>query len=258
MKIAISAEGPTLEDDVDPRFGRAAGFIIYDTETKAVEYIENGAGQTAAQGAGLIAVETVSNAGATVALSGYIGPKGLRCAAGDRHRHRPGRRQPHGGRSRPRLRGGRAHRHSSLEQGSLMRILLPAARAVRARPPSLRASPPSGRIPPSSPTPTSRRPTSGSTSRTRSPRKRPWGSRYPCVLRTPATSAANARRSASSMPSRSSAAASCRSPICATAAADVLRYVLQERFFTGNASWECWKREPFFPERYVFSWDVQE
>ena len=67
MKIAISAEGPTLEDDVDPRFGRAAGFIIYDTETKAVEYIENGAG--------LIAVETVSNAGATVALSGYIGPK---------------------------------------------------------------------------------------------------------------------------------------------------------------------------------------
>ena len=75
MKIAISAEGPTLEDDVDPRFGRAAGFIIYDTETKAVEYIENGASQTAAQGAGLIAVETVSNAGATVALSGYIGPK---------------------------------------------------------------------------------------------------------------------------------------------------------------------------------------
>ena len=30
---------------------------------------------TSAQGAGLIAVETVSNAGATVALSGYIGPK---------------------------------------------------------------------------------------------------------------------------------------------------------------------------------------
>ena len=75
MKIAISAEGPTLEDDVDPRFGRAAGFIIYDTSTKSVTYIENGAGQTAAQGAGLIAVEAVTNAGATVALSGYIGPK---------------------------------------------------------------------------------------------------------------------------------------------------------------------------------------
>lgn len=75
MKIAISAEGPALEDNVDPRFGRAAGFIIYDTETKATAYLENGAGQTAAQGAGLIAVEAVSNAGAAVALSGYIGPK---------------------------------------------------------------------------------------------------------------------------------------------------------------------------------------
>ena len=75
MKIAISAEGTALEDNVDPRFGRAAGFIIYDTETKGTAYLENGAGQTAAQGAGLIAVEAVSNAGAAVALSGYIGPK---------------------------------------------------------------------------------------------------------------------------------------------------------------------------------------
>ena len=77
MKIAISAEGPTLEDDVDPRFGRAAGFIIYDTETKGTAYLENGAGQTAAHGAGLIADEAVSKAGAAVALSGYIGPKAL-------------------------------------------------------------------------------------------------------------------------------------------------------------------------------------
>lgn len=77
MKIAISAEGPTLQDIVDPRFGRAAGFVIYDTETKAFEYIDNGAAQTAAQGAGLMAVETVVEAGVKVVLSGYIGPKAL-------------------------------------------------------------------------------------------------------------------------------------------------------------------------------------
>lgn len=77
MKIAISAEGPTLQDVVDPRFGRAAGFVIYDTETKAFEYIDNGAAQTAAQGAGLMAVETVVEAGVKVVLSGYIGPKAL-------------------------------------------------------------------------------------------------------------------------------------------------------------------------------------
>ena len=49
MKIAISAE-PTTQDIVDPRFGRAAGFVIYDTETKTLEYIDNGAAQAAAQG----------------------------------------------------------------------------------------------------------------------------------------------------------------------------------------------------------------
>lgn len=77
MKIAISAEGPTLQDVVDPRFGRAAGFVIYDTETKAFEYIDNGAAQAAAQGAGLMAVETLVEAGVKVVLSGYIGPKAL-------------------------------------------------------------------------------------------------------------------------------------------------------------------------------------
>lgn len=77
MKIAISAEGPTLQDVVDPRFGRAAGLVIYDTETKAFEYIDNGAAQAAAQGAGLMAVETVVEAGVKVVLSGYIGPKAL-------------------------------------------------------------------------------------------------------------------------------------------------------------------------------------
>ena len=77
MKIAISAEGPTTQDIVDPRFGRAAGFVIYDTETKTLEYIDNGAAQAAAQGPGLMAVETVVEAGAKVVLSGYIGPKAL-------------------------------------------------------------------------------------------------------------------------------------------------------------------------------------
>ncbi len=77
MKIAISAEGPTTQDIVDPRFGRAAGFVIYDTETKTLEYIDNGAAQATTQGAGLMAVETVVEAGTKVVLSGYIGPKAL-------------------------------------------------------------------------------------------------------------------------------------------------------------------------------------
>ncbi len=75
MKIAISAEGPTLDDQVDPKFGRATGFVIYNTETKACEWHNNGAAQTSAQGAGLLAAQLVAGTGAQVVLSGYVGPK---------------------------------------------------------------------------------------------------------------------------------------------------------------------------------------
>jgi predicted DNA-binding protein (UPF0251 family)/predicted Fe-Mo cluster-binding NifX family protein len=74
-KIAITSEGPTLDDAVDPRFGRAAGFIVVDPQTLDFEYIDNGASQTMAQGAGIQAAENVVRAGANVLLTGYVGPK---------------------------------------------------------------------------------------------------------------------------------------------------------------------------------------
>lgn len=74
-KIAITSEGPNLDDAVDPRFGRAAGFIVVDPQTLEFEYIDNGASQTMAQGAGIQAAENVVRAGANVLLTGYVGPK---------------------------------------------------------------------------------------------------------------------------------------------------------------------------------------
>ncbi|WP_232005765.1 NifB/NifX family molybdenum-iron cluster-binding protein [Pseudodesulfovibrio profundus] len=74
-KVAVSSEGPTLGDRVDPRFGRAGGFAVVDLETMEVEYVDNGTSQTMAQGAGIQAAENVANAGAQVLLSGYVGPK---------------------------------------------------------------------------------------------------------------------------------------------------------------------------------------
>jgi predicted Fe-Mo cluster-binding NifX family protein len=74
-KIAISSEGPTLDEKVDPRFGRAGGFIIIDPETMEFEYKDNGAAQTSGRGAGIQAAELVSRAGAGVVLTGYVGPK---------------------------------------------------------------------------------------------------------------------------------------------------------------------------------------
>jgi signal transduction histidine kinase len=50
MKIAVSATGKTLDSAVDPRFGRAAGFIIVDPQTLEFEYLDNGASQAMAQG----------------------------------------------------------------------------------------------------------------------------------------------------------------------------------------------------------------
>ena len=77
-KIAISCEGPSLEDLVDPRFGRAAGFLVVNPETMATDYVDNGSSQIMAQGAGIQAAETVAATGAKVLLTGYVGPKAFK------------------------------------------------------------------------------------------------------------------------------------------------------------------------------------
>jgi predicted DNA-binding protein (UPF0251 family)/predicted Fe-Mo cluster-binding NifX family protein len=79
--IAVTSEGPTLDDLVDPRFGRAAGFIIIDPQTLAFEYVENGEAQVRAQGAGIQAAETVTRRGVSAILTGYVGPKAFQALA---------------------------------------------------------------------------------------------------------------------------------------------------------------------------------
>lgn len=75
QKIAISSEGPTLDDYVDPRFGRAGGFVVVELPDMKVEYIDNGESQMMAMGAGIETAERMSRAGVEVVLSGYVGPK---------------------------------------------------------------------------------------------------------------------------------------------------------------------------------------
>jgi len=74
-KIAVSCEEPTLDSRVDPRFGRAAGFLIVDPDSMQFQYVDNGASQAMAQGAGIQAAETVYRSGAKVVLTGFVGPK---------------------------------------------------------------------------------------------------------------------------------------------------------------------------------------
>jgi predicted Fe-Mo cluster-binding NifX family protein len=78
MKIAVTSEGESLEAEVDPRFGRAARFILYDTETREVRSVDNRQSLNAAQGAGIQAAETVSRLGAECLITGHCGPKAFR------------------------------------------------------------------------------------------------------------------------------------------------------------------------------------
>lgn len=74
-KVLISSQGADLDSQVDPRFGRASFFVVVDTETFGFEAIDNSAGKTAAQGAGIQAAETAAKSGAQAVLSGFVGPK---------------------------------------------------------------------------------------------------------------------------------------------------------------------------------------
>lgn len=73
--VAISSEGPTLADMVDPRFGRAAGFIIASSENDSFQYLDNGNSQALSQGAGIETASRLSQEGVQVVLSGFVGPK---------------------------------------------------------------------------------------------------------------------------------------------------------------------------------------
>ena len=81
MKIAVTAKGTTLDTEVDPRFGRAAYFLIVDTETLEFEVVDNSENLNAFKGAGIQAATAVANKGAEVLLTGFCGPNAFKTLA---------------------------------------------------------------------------------------------------------------------------------------------------------------------------------
>jgi predicted Fe-Mo cluster-binding NifX family protein len=73
MKIAVSSEGPNLDSQVDPRFGRCPYFVIVDTDTMEFEAIQN-TYSMAAGGAGIQTAQMIANRGVEVVLTGSCGP----------------------------------------------------------------------------------------------------------------------------------------------------------------------------------------
>jgi predicted Fe-Mo cluster-binding NifX family protein len=78
MKIAVTARGVTLDDEVDPRFGRAPYILVVDTDSLEFEAVDNSENVNAFKGAGIQAATMISEKGAEVLLTGYCGPNAFK------------------------------------------------------------------------------------------------------------------------------------------------------------------------------------
>ncbi len=75
MKIALTAKEQTLDSELDPHFGRAKNFIVYEVETKTFTVHDNSQNLNAAQGAGIQSAQNISRLGAEALITGNVGPK---------------------------------------------------------------------------------------------------------------------------------------------------------------------------------------
>jgi len=74
MKVAITSTGNSLEATLDQRFGRCSYFVIYDTETKSIEFLPN-PNKDAEEGAGPASVQIVAGKKVSKIISGEFGMK---------------------------------------------------------------------------------------------------------------------------------------------------------------------------------------
>jgi len=73
MKIAVTSTGPTLDDNVEARFGRCPYFLIIDTDSMQYEAIEN-PNIAIGGGAGIQSAQLMSEKGVIAVLTGNCGP----------------------------------------------------------------------------------------------------------------------------------------------------------------------------------------
>jgi predicted Fe-Mo cluster-binding NifX family protein len=73
MKIVLTVTSPSINTDLDTRFGRGAYLLIVDSDTQAWEAHEN-PGLSAPGGAGIKAAQFVAEFPAQAVISGDFGP----------------------------------------------------------------------------------------------------------------------------------------------------------------------------------------
>lgn len=76
MKIVFSTQGKDWDALINPKFGRATGFLCYDTERDRLTYHTNKSNVEAEHGVGIQTAQFVANIGADVVITGgNVGPK---------------------------------------------------------------------------------------------------------------------------------------------------------------------------------------
>lgn len=78
MKIVITAVKDSQDSDIDPRFGRAPYFAVYETVNDRFFFVNNAQNLNAASGAGIQAAQNVAATGAKVVITGNCGPKAFK------------------------------------------------------------------------------------------------------------------------------------------------------------------------------------
>ena len=76
MKVALSAKGGTMDSQMDQRFGRAANFIVVETETGDFDAVDNTAA-AASGGAGIAAAQAVADRDVEAVITGNVGPNAM-------------------------------------------------------------------------------------------------------------------------------------------------------------------------------------
>ncbi|CAD7771133.1 MAG: Dinitrogenase iron-molybdenum cofactor [Candidatus Methanoperedenaceae archaeon GB50] len=74
MKVAVSANAPSLDAQIEPRFGRAPYFVFVDTDTMDAEIIENPF-ISQMSGVGIQVAQLVAEKGVQAIITGNVGPK---------------------------------------------------------------------------------------------------------------------------------------------------------------------------------------
>jgi predicted Fe-Mo cluster-binding NifX family protein len=81
MKVAVSAQSDDIDSLVDPRFGRAAWFIIVDSENLEWTAVDNRENADASGGAGVPAGTIIADQGVRSVITGNVGPNAYKVLA---------------------------------------------------------------------------------------------------------------------------------------------------------------------------------